>query len=441
MDAVAASLSDRRDVLRWLFAALVLLPFVSKITLGAVGMPEKFSVLWMQGGLHPVINSVLSVALLTAAFLAAARRGVPATVTEKSYLTALVGFGVVLGIQSLLQGAFEDLNVELWMHFSGVVLTAFLLFGYGWLVPRLGSLEFLFRLLTWVTRALLIVSMMILVARPDFAFKGTRFVGVFKHIPYMVTCCQLVLLVEWHNLAASRGFGRWVAGFFLFLGLFSLALTGTRSAALCGLGFMAMAILRWPVRGKTPVWIRRSVIYLGVVFTLTVGPFAAMEVEALLKGESSFLRRPAQNGIASRMEEAERGLATLEESPYLGKGLLHRFGSESIEAAGSYNSFRDPHNILISAGVIGGWPLLVAVGAGLAALGAFLLREIFTRVRDLADYRVTLLNIYLLSHLPILVVYHVHLSLGGLADRIYWLFIGCVFSARGLLATDVRRLR
>lgn len=427
----SAALSDR-PAPRWLFAALVILPFLSKVTLNAVGVPERFSVLWLQGGLHPVVNSILSMILLGALVVVAFPRALPANFTDRSYLSVVLVFALLLGVQSLLQSAFVPLNVELWMHLTGLVLTVALLFGYGWLLPRVGDLEFLFSLLTWLTRGLLLFSLVVLVLRPEFAFKGTRFVGVFKHIPYMVTCGQLALLAEWHNLAVGRGWRRAGAVFFMLLAFFALALTGTRSAVLCALVFMALATVRWPVRGRTPTWARRCAVYLGVVFMVTLGPFAAAEVESLLKGESSFLRRPAQNGIASRLEEVQRGLATFEESPYLGSGLLHRFGSESLESAGSYNSFRDPHNILVSAGVIGGWPFLIAVGLGLAALTVFLVKEIFTRVRDIGDYRLALLDIYLFSHLPILFVYHLHLSLGGLADRIYWLFLGCVFSVRGL---------
>jgi hypothetical protein len=35
-----------------------------------------------------------------------------------------------------------------------------------------------------------------------------------------------------------------------------------------------------------------------------------------------------------------------------------------------------------------------------------------------------ILAIFLLSHLPVFVIYHVNFSLGGLADRVYWLVFG-----------------
>ncbi|MBX3034708.1 MAG: O-antigen ligase family protein [Bdellovibrionaceae bacterium] len=414
----------------WLVALLLLMPFLSKITLRALGLPDRFGLIWWQGGLHPVMNSVLTTGLLFALGILFIRRSPSSTSREKIYLSVLIAFMAVMGVQAILQAAFQDLNVNLLLHFSGLALTSLLIFGYGWLVPRLGAVGTLFQLLTVTVRVLLAVSFLILLLRPEFAFKGSRFIGVFKHIPYMVTCAQLGLLVEWNNIVSRCGWRRVLAGFFLMLAWVGIALTGTRSAALCGLVFLLLAAYKWPIKSEGMTWLRRGLVYLSLVFAVTLGPFAASALESFLRGESSFLLRPAQDGIASRLEEVERGWATVEKSPLLGQGLLYRFGSESMETAGSYNSFRDPHNIFVSAGVIGGWPLIIVLSLALGSLGAFLISRLRGPVRDQEDYQVLLLSIYLLSHLPILLVYHLHLSLGGLADRIYWLFMGCVFSAR-----------
>ena len=50
-----------------------------------------------------------------------------------------------------------------------------------------------------------------------------------------------------------------------------------------------------------------------------------------------------------------------------------------------------------------------------------------------------LLGIYMLSHIPILVIYHAHLSIGGVADRLYWLIFG--FLALPVGAEDPRTAR
>ncbi|MNL70978.1 hypothetical protein D3C87_1960580 [compost metagenome] len=52
--------------------------------------------------------------------------------------------------------------------------------------------------------------------------------------------------------------------------------------------------------------------------------------------------------------------------------------------------------------------------------------------RDLVKRQIA---IYLLAHIPILVIYHVHLSLGGMADRMYWLVFGFVAANMSVIGT------
>ena len=80
---------------------------------------------------------------------------------------------------------------------------------------------------------------------------------------------------------------------------------------------------------------------------------------------------------------------------------------------------KDPHNIFVSAGVIGGWPMLVLAAVALIFMTIGALKAL--RSDNISKRQ---LGIYLAAHIPILVIYHVHLSLGGLADRMYWLVFG-----------------
>jgi O-antigen ligase len=102
-------------------------------------------------------------------------------------------------------------------------------------------------------------------------------------------------------------------------------------------------------------------------------------------------------------------------------GLLYKFlnkKEEGIEVE-SYNSFKDPHNLFVSAAVIGGHPLFV-----LAILGYLLM--IIGAIKGLNQNEPNrqIIGLFLLSHLPVFVIYHAHFSLGGMADRIYWLVFG-----------------
>lgn len=415
---------------RWrnfLFTFLLILPFASKVSLRAVGAPESFSFFWLQAGMHPLVNSVLAALLLGLLMFQPGRPFLRARgMSEKVYGSFLIMTVLLLWGLSLLQMTFLDVEATKPMQIGALILTTLLVWGYGWALPQFRDLRRLFEVVTWATRVLLLLSFVFLILRPDVAFKGSRFIGIFKHIPYMVTCGQLSLLVEWQNLVLFKDARRrWAIGF-LVLALISLVLTGTRSAALCGLLFLAIAAWKWPVFNESMKWTRRGVAYLAVIFGVTLGPFAYAGLKSLMTGETSFGLRTAQDGIASRMEEIERGLEIYNESPHLGHGLLHRFASDSLEKAGSYNSFKDPHNLFISAGVIGGWPFLVWIFLGFIVLAVYLLRKLSFRVKTVADYQLILLSAYLFSHLPILFVYHMHLSLGGLADRMYWLILGFV---------------
>lgn len=415
----------------FLFACLLTLPFLSKLSFHWIpGLPDKVSILWLQGGMHPVMNSVLSVLLI--AIAAAAYMKTPSlTHTEKVYLTGLGLFSLLIVTQAALQAAFVDLNVPIDFHLAGVALTGFLIFGYGWILPGLGSRREFFEILTAVTRIFMLLSLFVLAVSPGAAFKGTRFIGAFKQIPYMVTCAQVALLVETANLFGGDENVRRkrVAGFFCALAFVAIVLTGARSAFLAALGFLAMAYWKAPALSEKSLWSKRTALYVASVFALTVGPFAAQALVGFMRGETSFGMRVAQDGVASRVEEVERGWISFEQEPWFGHGLLYRFGSPSLEDAGSYNSFRDPHNLFVSAGVIGGWPMLAFIGLALLTLCWALGLRIAQPVATGADYRRVLLTCFLISHLPILIVYHMHLSLGGLADRMYWLTLGMI--ARG----------
>lgn len=378
------------------------------------------------------MNTVLSIALLSIAALTSASAFQARTSTDRTYFTWLLLLSLLVGIQSTLQAAFLNLNVTLDFHFFGTVLTGLLLLGYGWFVPGLGGASDFFRVLTVITRTLMILSFVVLFLRPDLAFKGTRFIGTFKHIPYMVTCAQIALMVETGNLvtAGEKWAEKLRAFAFLLLATAAILLTGTRSATLAAIAFLALAYWKSPALSERSAWIRQASGYLAVVFVLTLGPFVYQELESFLRGQSAFALRTAQDGISSRFEEIERGWASFTKEPWLGHGLLFRFGSQALDEAFSYNSFRDPHNIFVSAGVIGGWPMLVFVGIGVLVLSWSYFRELMRPVRSMVEFQHALIVAFMVSVIPILVVYHMHFSLGGLADRMYWLFIGGAFRWR-----------
>jgi hypothetical protein len=85
----------------------------------------------------------------------------------------------------------------------------------------------------------------------------------------------------------------------------------------------------------------------------------------------------------------------------------------------SYDAYRDPHNYFVSAGVVGGWPLLAVAIFGLVLMFMGSLKGLMRHNTNLK-----MLGLFLLCHIPVFMIYHVYLSLGGLADRLYWLIFG-----------------
>ena len=104
---------------------------------------------------------------------------------------------------------------------------------------------------------------------------------------------------------------------------------------------------------------------------------------------------------------------------WLGQGLLSKFSSGSEADVSNYSADKDPHNILISAGVIGGWGLI-------AMTMIFMLALLVAGLKSLKSKNAALkiIAIYTLSQIPLLIIYHLHFSIGGIADRIYWIVFG-----------------
>lgn len=266
----------------------------------------------------------------------------------------------------------------------------------------------------------MVLSLLIWVISPDVTFKGTRFIGIFKHIPYMVTCSTLACIFTLTTLHQNQN-SRWKAiNVFLWLaGFASLLMTGTRSATFAVvLSLLVYIVLLKPSTAKLQ-FLKFSLVVFAASFVLLFGNNLFDYSYELIRGEQSLGGRKAQDGVKARLEEVERGFAAFQESPWVGKGLLSKFNVQDSGDLARYDAMKDPHNIFVSAGVLGGWwfVILSIWGVVLVTIGS---------IKSLLSKRLEqrVLGIYVLSHIPILIIYHVHLSLGGLADRVYWLVFG-----------------
>lgn len=407
----------------FLIKALVALLFLSKISLGSFMLPIPFSVppFIYQQGMHPFVNVFLCFLL-----------GLPLgllwmKVRDRHHLSGFYKLFVfvlmlTMTVQTLLQASFVNTNESTLMQVGALVVSLFMIVIYGLIIPSLWDVRgFLYFVQRW-SGALVLISLLLWVVAGGAVFKGGRFVGVFKHIPHMVTCATVAFVFSLGTLLEDKKMQHKVwSVLILAASFFAIILTGTRSSAAAALmAFVVTMVLHKTATNQGRIF-KFSALALILTFALFFGGQVYDFARGVATGESSLGAREAQDGIASRWEEVERGSQIFQQEPWLGYGLLSKFASGNEVDVSSYNAMKDPHNILISAGVIGGWPLLVLAAISLILMVVGSLKALLSF--DISKRQVA---IYLLSHIPILIIYHVHLSIGGMADRLYWMVFGFI---------------
>ncbi|MFV8257529.1 O-antigen ligase family protein [Bdellovibrio bacteriovorus] len=407
----------------FLIKALVALLFLSKISLGSflLPVPYSFSFLIFQQGMHPFVNVFLCFLL-----------GLPLglmwlKVRDRHHLSGfykLFVFALILTmtVQTLLQISFVNTEESPVMQVGALAVSLFMVVIYGMIIPSLWDVkDFMYFVQRW-SGVLVLISLVLWVIAGGAVFKGGRFVGVFKHIPHMVTCATVAFVFSLGTLLEDQKMKHKVFSALVLAGsFFAIILTGTRSSAAAAVvAFIVTMVLHKTETNQGRIFKFASLSVL-LTFALFFGPQVYDFARGVATGQNSLGTREAQDGIASRWEEVERGSQIFLQQPWLGHGLLSKFASGNEVDVSNYNAMKDPHNIFVSAGVIGGWPLIVLAGISLILMvvGSFKALVSF----DISKRQVA---IYLLSHIPILVIYHIHLSLGGMADRLYWMVFGFI---------------
>lgn len=406
----------------FLIKALVALIFIAKISLGSVlPLPHSFSFLIFQQGMHPFVNVFLCVILGVPLILLWMR------VRRRNHLSGFYKLFVyilmvTLTVQTLLQAHYVNTDESALMQVGALGVALFMIVIYGLLIPSLWTAEEFVHFVQRWSGTLVLISLLLLPIAWGGVFKGGRFIGVFKHIPHMVTCATVAYIFSLATFLTEPKLKHKIwNGLILFASFFAIILTGTRSsAAAAGAAFVLTMILHKTKTNQGRIF-KFSFLAFVITFVIFFGPQVYDLARGIATGQASLAGREAQDGIASRWEEVERGSQIFMEEPWLGHGLLSKFAAGNDVDVSNYNAMKDPHNIFISAGVIGGWPLLVL--SVVALLFMFLGSIKALKVDDISKRQIA---IYLLAHIPILVIYHIHLSIGGMADRLYWMVFGFV---------------
>lgn len=405
-----------------LAAGIFALIFLSKVSLKPFGVPYSAGFILYQHGMHPYVNVALNFMLglpLILLWLTSRHR----ERLNPYYLGFVALLSLVLVVQTLLQMILIQHGLPKELQIQGLVLSLFLILVFGVVIPQLVPLN---RFVGSIRSMSVALTMLSLVMLPLFGlqlFRGGRFIGVFKHIPHMVTCSTFAVIFFLTTFMSYRPL-RFSGRTALSIGVTALltlavVITATKAAIVTVLAALGLA---FAIYGKKTLYVRLSKIFVSLTLAAFLVVFGADIYEAaarIVQGRSDFLFRPSTSGIETRLDEFYRGFATFSENPWIGKGILYRFLSESGFSVNSYNAMQDPHNYFASAGVIGGWPLLIVaiIGYVMMVIGALkgLLRH---------NDKMRMLGILLIAHLPVFLIYHVHISLGGMADRLYWLCFG-----------------
>lgn len=415
-------ITSRDGRILFLIKALVALLFVSKISLASVlPIPRSFSVFIFQSGLHPFVNVFLCALFggpLILLFLKVRDR----FSLSPFYKFFLLLLTLLLSVQTILQIHFVNQTESAIMQIGAAGMAIFMILVYGVVIPSLWSPEDFVRFTQRWTGVLVLISLVLLVLAPGAVFKGGRFIGVFKHIPHMVTCATIAFVFSLSTfLTENKPKHKIWNALILLTSFFAIILTGTRSSAAAALMAFVVTMIMHKTETNQGRIFKFAFISLFLTFVLFFGAAVYDFAQGIATGRNSLGGREAQDGIASRWEEVERGSEIFLQEPWLGHGLLSKFAAGDDVDVANYNAMKDPHNILVSAGVIGGWPILAlaAFSLILMTIGAF-------KTLMSADISRRQIAIYLLAHIPILVIYHVHLSMGGMADRMYWMVFGFV---------------
>jgi hypothetical protein len=404
---------------------LIILIFACKVSLKSLQVvPYSMPPIIFQYGLHPYINFGLQVviAVILFAYWIKNRRNIPMNGFYKIFIFSLIA---VLSIQTFFQIAFVNVQYSPLVQLGGLGMAIALILIYGLILPAVFPLE---KLIYWICQTstfICVASFLCLPALFPNMFRGGRYVGFFKHIPHMVTASTVAFIFYFPRIFEDKP---WTLKNntllrLLTLGILTLTvlLTSTKAAFITIFITSIVGILIFGSKKRSVRLFKFTFLSTFLIAILLVGAPATQFMYEITTGKASFGMRPAQDGIKTRMEEVTRGMNMFEKSPYFGLGLLYKYlnGSEDGIEVESYNSFKDPHNLFVSSGVIGGYPLFI-----MSFIAFFMMIIASFKGLNESNPQRQIMGLFLLAHLPVFIVYHANFSLGGMGDRIYWLVFG-----------------
>lgn len=250
----------------FLIHVLIGLIFISKCsTVSLLPLPREFSFLVFQHGMHPYLNiaatMLFGIPLLF--FWSICRTHYQSHFAYKFFISVLI---FLLFLQTTLQVLFVNVDESLVMQAGAVIMSSFLVLTYGLAIPSLwGPIKILKCLQKWSASFVVISVILLLFARPGL-YKGGRFVGIFKHIPHMVTCSTLSFVLTLAFLFEKKKAKYLFRDLFVLLcSFFPILITGTRSSVAAAVGAMGMTLFFYKFISRQAKLIK----FLALLFVFT----------------------------------------------------------------------------------------------------------------------------------------------------------------------------
>ena len=362
---------------------LLILIFISKVSASFLGFfPKEISPIIYQYGMHPYVNMFFNFVIGGYLFLKWFWKPAPWFQQSRFYRLLLVLICSFLIFITLLQCFFVNPDESPLLQMASALMAVFTIYLYGRIIPTSLRPENFLRVLRWVTVSLCLISLALLFISSGTSFKGSRFIGVFKHIPHMVSCATLACFALFDaifNRSLSRA--KVLFSYFCLLICFGLLLlTGTRSALAAVLLGYCLCLIVLKASSWANRFLKMSFALTGLLIVLFFGHDIADYSVGLARGQQAIGNRAAQDGLKSRLEEIERGYALFEKNEWLGSGLLMKFSNGQDADVAGYDANKDPHNIFVSAGVLGGWGLVTLTLVAFLALSVATVKSLFSNV-------------------------------------------------------------
>lgn len=387
-------------------------------------VPYSIPPVIFQYGLHPYINFGLQfiISLILIYIWIKSKEKFPLSPIYTAYIYSML---MLLSVQTMFQITLVNVGNSALVQIAGLGMAINLILLYGIIIPQIFPLKkFIFYTMR-ISVMLVIGSFLNFPLFYGDMFRGGRFVGFFKHIPHMVTASTVAFIFFFPTLFSEKKWTLRNNTPLKLVAILIIALTVLLTSTKAAFGTIAITvfvgIFLFGSRKRAVRLFKFAALSTLLISTILIGAPTGEFMYEVTTGKTGFGLRKAQDGVSTRMEEVTRGWSMFERSPYFGLGLLYKFlnnKEDGIEVE-SYNSFKDPHNLFVSAAVIGGYPLFVY-----AILGYLLMIVAAIKGLNQTDPNRQIIGLFLLSHLPVFVIYHAHFSLGGMADRIYWLVFG-----------------